>query len=288
MNSTILEIDLLQCFLAVVQTGGFTKAGDKIGLTQSGVSIKIKRLEGRLDTKLFTRTSKSLALTPEGELLKGYAQRIINLHNEALQRFVTPMASGTLRIGIEDYFVPSLLSPLLSQFRQHHPNIHLEVTMGNGITLIPLYKEGALDLVVTGDCSTTLTKQTLLKAPLVWIFGQDYELPDTPCIPLAVFSAPCCFRTQSTEALNRAGKEWVVKFTGNSVVSIQAAVEAGLGISALPVWALTEKLRKAPASYNLPDLPQHKLVLFADDNDINPAKSLFIDFIKVEMAKLLM
>ncbi|WP_290918736.1 LysR family transcriptional regulator [Halodesulfovibrio sp.] len=286
MHTTILEIDLLQCFLAVAQNEGFTKAGDKIGLTQSGVSIKIKRLEERLDTKLFERTSKSLALTPEGELLKGYAQRIINLHNEALQRLVVPSASGNLRVGIEDYFVPNMLSSLLNQFRQHHPNIHLEITMGSGRDLIPMYHEGLLDLVVTGDSSLTPSKHTLLKAPLVWIFGQNYELPDTQCIPLAVFSAPCCFRKQSTEALDSAEREWEVKFTGNSVVSIQAAVEAGLGISALPAWALTPNIRKAPESYGLPELPMHKLILLVDDEEMNPAKSLFIDFIKHELSKL--
>ena len=145
-----LDIDMLRCFMEVAKTGSFTKAGNNIGLTQSGVSVKIRRLEERLNTQIFNRTSKSLSLTLEGEILWDYAGRILSVHNEAVSRLTKPKASGKLRIGLIDYFLPELLPSLLSQFRKQYPNIHLEVRTDIGINLIPQFEKGELDLVVTG------------------------------------------------------------------------------------------------------------------------------------------
>ena len=136
-----LDINMLRCFMEVAQTGSFTKAGKKIGLTQSGVSVKIRRLEERLSTRIFNRTSKRLSLTLEGEILFDYANRILSVHDEAVSRLTKPKALGNLRIGLTDYFIPELLPNLLSKFRKAYPNIHLEVQTGVGINLIPLFEK---------------------------------------------------------------------------------------------------------------------------------------------------
>ncbi|MCG8531626.1 MAG: LysR substrate-binding domain-containing protein [Desulfovibrionales bacterium] len=286
MTQALLEIDLLQCFLAVAHSGGFTKAGEQIGLSQSGVSIKIKRLEDRLNLKLFARTSKSLALTPEGELLKGYAHRILNLHNEAVQRLCVPDIQGTLLIGIEDYFVPNLLPSILARFNEHYPSVHLEVKMGNGMELVSQFEAGKLDMVLAGDCCEVPQGRTLVTAPLVWMFGANYELPEQSVLPLVTFPPPCGFRREATEALDAAGLRWNILFTGNSVVSLQAAVEAGLGITALPAWAMTNSLRVAPAQYKLPPLSSHSVSVYMHEEDSTPARELFVDYLELALSKL--
>lgn len=145
-----LDIDMLRCFLEVATTGSFTQAGKNIGLTQSGVSVKIRRLEQRLELQVFNRTSKNLALTHQGEILLGYAKRILSVHDEAISQLTKPKATGSLRVGLIDYFLPELLPTILSKFKQQFPNIHLEIHTGVGSNLIPLYESGKLDLVVTG------------------------------------------------------------------------------------------------------------------------------------------
>ena len=109
MTQIDLDIDMLRCFTAVAQTRSFTKAGERVGLTQSGVSVKIRRLEERLSTLIFNRTSKSLSLTFDGEILMEYARRILSVHDEAVHRLSEPKTSGNLRIGLTDYFIPELL-----------------------------------------------------------------------------------------------------------------------------------------------------------------------------------
>ena len=84
-------------------------------------------------------------------MLLDYARRILSVHDEAVSRLTKPKASGKLRIGLIDYFLPELLPRLLSKFRKQYPNIHLEVQTGFGIDLIPMFEKEELDLVVTRE-----------------------------------------------------------------------------------------------------------------------------------------
>ena len=93
MVSSNLDTDMLRCFMEVAKTESFTKAGRNIGLTQSGVSVKIRRIEERLSTQFFERTSKNLSLTLEGEILMEYARRILSVHDEPVSRLTKPKYS---------------------------------------------------------------------------------------------------------------------------------------------------------------------------------------------------
>lgn len=281
-----LDIDMLRCFMEVAQKGSFTKAGENIGLTQSGVSVKIRRLEERLGTQVFNRTSKSLSLTLEGEILFDHAGRILSAHDEAVNRLTKPKASGKLRIGLIDYFLPQLLPSLLSKFRKQYPNIHLEVQTGFGITLIPLFEKKELDLVVAGKDEYLGDCRILAQEPLTWIVSSDTKRTLQEPIQLVLLPSPCIFRKIITESLEKANRKWEVLFTGTSTASIQAAVQAGMGLSILPQGAITKGLRKAPSSWELPELPMYSLALFTDDQKENDARDVFIQYLEAELNNL--
>jgi DNA-binding transcriptional LysR family regulator len=280
-----LDIDMLRCFVEVARTGNFTRAGKNIGLTQSGVSVKIRRLEERLGTRIFNRARKRLALTPEGEILRDYARRILSIHDEAVSRLTNPKASGNLRIGLTDYFLPELLPGLLSRFRKQYPNIHLEVRTDVGINLIPLYEKGELDLVVAGKDAYQGNCRVLAQEPLIWVVGQDTEASLHDAVHLVLLPSPCFFRKIATEALEQANRRWEVLFTGTSIGSIQAAVQAGIGISVLPKGALRQGLRKAPSHLELPELPMYALALITDGQQENDARDVFIGYLEAELDK---
>lgn len=281
-----LDIDMLRCFMEVAKTGSFTKAGDNIGLTQSGVSVKIRRLEERLGTQVFNRTSKSLSLTVEGEVLWDYAGRILSVHNEAVSRLTKPKASGKLRIGLIDYFLPELLPSLLSRFRKEYPNIHLEVRTDVGINLIPQFEKGELDLVVTGKDAYRGHFRVLIQEPLIWVVGKDTDVSLQDVLHLVLLPSPCSFRKFATEGLDKAKREWEVLFTGTSIANIQAAVQAGMGLSVLPKGALKEGIKKAPSSLELPELPIYSIVLITDEQKENDARDVFISYLEAEMDRL--
>ena len=281
-----LDIDMLRCFMEVAKTGSFTKAGNNIGLTQSGVSVKIRRLEERLNAQIFNRTSKSLSLTLEGELLLDYAGRILSVHDEAVGRFTRPKASGKLRIGIIDYFIPELLPGLLSKFRKQYPNIHLEVRTDVGINLIPLFEKGELDVVVTGKDAYEGNCRILTQEPLVWVVGRDTETSiHAETVNLVLLPSPCYFRKIATDGLEKTKRKWEIVFTGSSIANIQAAVQAGMGLSILPLGALKHGLRKAPSHLGLPELPIYSIVLITDENKQNDARDVFNSYLEAELNK---
>src|SRR5919197_3127109 len=122
-----LDSDLLRCFVAVADTRGFTAAGALIGLSQSGISVRIRNLEERLGRRLLERTSRSVALTEAGELFLGYARRMIDLNDEAVGRVRGPSAEGRLRLGIADYALPRLLPSLLGRFARLHSGVKMQL-----------------------------------------------------------------------------------------------------------------------------------------------------------------
>ena len=278
-----LDIDMLRCFMEVAETESFTKAGKNIGLTQSGVSVKIRRLEERLSAQLFHRTSKNFSLTLEGELLWEYARRILAIHHEAVSRLTKPKASGRLRIGLTDYFIPELLPNLLSRFRRQYPDIYLEVQTGVGINLIPLFEKGELDLVVAGKDAYQGTCRILAQEPLIWVVGKEMETSLGETVHLVLLPSPCFFRKIATERLEKANRKWEVVFTGTSIASIQAAVQAGIGLSILPKGALKQGLRKAPSNLELPRLPMYSLALITDERTKNDARDVFISYLEAEL-----
>src|SRR6476661_7990963 len=130
MRTANLDIDLLRTFAAVADSGSFTAAAELVARTQSAVSVQIKRLEEILGRKVFERTSRSLALTPAGETLLGYARRILELNDESVRRIAEPPVTGVIRLGITEYFVPTELPRLLGRFAAAYPGVELEVRMG--------------------------------------------------------------------------------------------------------------------------------------------------------------
>ena len=281
-----LDIDMLRCFVEVSKTGSFTKAGKNIGLTQSGVSVKIRRLEERLETQVFNRTSKRLSLTPEGEILFDHAGRILSAHDEAVSRLTKPKAVGKLRVGIIDYFFPELLPNILSKFKKHYPNIQLEVWIDVGMNLIPLFEKAELDLVVAGKESYKGNYRLLMQEPLFWVVGKNTDAAQQEALPLVLFPSPCSFRKIATESLQNGNREWEVPFTGTSITSIQTAVQAGLGISILPQGALKEGIKKAPSNLGLPELPMHPIVIITDEQKENDARDVFVGYLETELNNL--
>ena len=267
----------------VAETGSFTKAGNDIGLTQAGVSTKIRRLEERLDAKVFNRTSKNLSLTHEGEILLAHAQRILSAHDEAVSQLTAPKASGPLRVGLIDYVMPELLPGILIRFRKQYPNIHLEVQMDLGTDLVPAFEKGDLDLVVAGKDLYQGSCRVLTQEPLVWTTGDNAEFNMNDTLPLVVLPSPCHFRKLATQTLDRKNQKWKIVFTGISISSVQTAVQAGMGLSVLPMGAVKQGMHKAPSRLDLPELPVFSIAVFADEHKKNSARDLFIRYLEAEI-----
>ncbi|MGF1560791.1 MAG: LysR substrate-binding domain-containing protein [Geminicoccaceae bacterium] len=276
-----LEIDLLRAFVAIVECGGFTRAVERVGRSQSAISLKIKRLEDLLGTTLFARSGRTIELTPSGEILIGYARRMLALNDEALSRLIEPEIEGVVRLGAPEDFSAKHLAPILARFKAEHPRVALEVKLDLTLKLIEDLERDELDLALIKREPQEAREGVLVwREPLVWIGAQHQRLSLGERLPLVLAPAPCVYRTRAIKALNEAGLGWHVTYTCSSLAGTCAAVRAGLGITVLPRHLAREGgLREFAPAEGLPPLVDTELALYRLSQRHGPALDLLANYI---------
>ena len=131
-----IDLDSLDIFRAVATEGGIIKAAQKLNRVQSNVTTRIKQLEQRLGRPLFRKQGRGLVLSPEGELLLSYAQRLFRLADEAESELRTGRPMGVLRIGSLESTAGSRLAPVLSRYHRRHPGVVVELVTGTTGALV--------------------------------------------------------------------------------------------------------------------------------------------------------
>lgn len=230
-----LDLDLLRCFVTIAETGSFTRAGDRLGRTQSTISLQVKRLEVQIGRAVFARTPRSLSLTPEGERLLGPARQLLRLNDAAIAELFEPDMTGRVRIGVPEDFATAHLPAVLSGFAKAHPLVELEVTCDLTLNLLDKFHEGAFDLVlVKREPSAQLEGVRVWREPLVWVARDQLAVAGQSTVPLVVSPEPCVYRKRAIDALEAVGRKWRVTYTSTSLAGSQSAVNEGLGITVLP------------------------------------------------------
>ncbi len=222
-----LPTTMLRSFVAIVDTGSMLNASEQVFVTQSALSLQIKRLEELVQQQLFLREGRRLTLTAAGDLLLGYARRVLALHDEALAAVTAGRFAGPVRIGMVQDFADMLLSGLLARFAELHADAQIFARVAGTAELQTMLDRGQLDLLIgyaaPGD------PHALRTAPTLW-FG-DETLIDKPELPLAVLEKPCRFREAAIAALDTAGRTWRIAVETPNLSTLRAAVAAGLGIT---------------------------------------------------------
>jgi len=256
-----LDLDLLRCFVAVAERGGFTAAGQALGLTQSAVSLKVRRLEEIAQRRVFDRTSRSVALTRDGETLLAYARRILALNDEAVRRMVAPPVSGRLRLGVADHFVPQQLAPVLARFARIYPELRLEVEVGRSHELRAAMTKGALDLVLGKRRDGETEGRPIWTETIIWVGACDWQAAEQQPLPLAMLPKGCMFRDLATAALARAGMAFEIVYTSASLLGVAAAAQAGFAVTVLGRSGLPDGVVEIPG---LPPAGTAQMCVFGD------------------------
>ena len=256
----LLDIVVLRTFVAVVEAKGFTRAAALVNLTQSAVSLHIKRLEKQVGRRLFDRTTSKLALTSDGEILLSYAQRILALEEEVKTRLGHPEPEGLVRFGAPEYFDPGTLPSLLAQFNSRYPAIDLEIQMGIGTDIAALYGRGLLDVAIMNREIDEADGAGREDTTVLYREGRVWAALLRP-VPLALFPAPCAWRQLAQERLQSAGRRWTVALQSTGLSGIITAVEAGLAISIFAQSGLSARLRTLGPGQGFPALPDFEYVV---------------------------
>lgn len=263
-----IDTELLRTFVAIADHGGFTRAGEVVNRTQSAVSMQMKRLEEDLIQRpLFQKDGRTVSLTIEGQVLLGYARRILKLHGEVFNTLREPHMVGVVKIGSPDDYVMRFLPGILQRFAQAYPLVQIEVHCEPSRQLL-LRQD--LDLsIVTREPGTEIG-QILRQERFVWMAAQGFYPHEQNPIPLAMFNTDCFCRTWACNALDAMQRDYRIAYTSASLAAISAVVTAGLAVTAQLESLLTPDLRIIGEAEQMPQLPLASIVLLRNPKNPSP------------------
>ena len=258
----MLDFELLRAFVAVADCGGFHRAAERLNLTQSTVSQQIKRLELETKRPLFRRTTRSVALTDDGEMLLGDARRLLQLEEAARHRLAAPRLSGTVRLGVVEEIAGGSLPSALSRFAALHPGVKLEVQIDISAPLIEQLNAGRLDVVFAKRPLGTSKGRVIWREALVWAAAETFDFVPGMVLPLALYRERSVSREAALAALQDSELTWEIVYTSPSLTGLRAAALAGLAITPIPAGAVVAGLRILDIAQGLPRLPDIEFALY--------------------------
>ncbi|MBK5374211.1 MULTISPECIES: LysR family transcriptional regulator [unclassified Pseudomonas] len=278
----MFDAQLLKTFVTVVDEDGFSRAAEKLHLTQSAVSGHLRRLEEQVGKPLLKRTTRSQRLTPDGERLMAYARTILALNRDAWAQLTRTPFQGRVRIGISEDFVEARLLRVLQECAAQHPGMEIDVQVNIPATLLNLMKQGDLEMVLGSLCDTGESGLLLWQEPLVWAWAAQpvTQLPNP--IPLALFPEPCPYREAALTRLAQAGLTQRTAMLCSSTAGLRAAALSGFALAPMAASQLGQGLVALGEEHGLPVLPDAQFRLFcaghADPQMIDAVSRAIVDF----------
>ena len=254
----IIDLDTLEIFRTVVQEGGVIRAANKLNRVQSNITTRIKQLEQRIGRVLFRKQGRGLVLSPEGELLLSYAQRLFRLADEAENELRSGRAIGVFRIGALESTAGSRLAPILSRFHRQHPGVVVELVTGTTGALLQRVASFEIEAAFVSEPFTpgTLDSRKVFEEELVLVTGKDVgavrRARDLAGMTLIAFANGCSYRKRVEDWLGASSIMPARTLEFASYQAMIACVAAGTGFAIVP-RSLLETLRATQ------DVRQHEL-----------------------------
>lgn len=275
MTSPPFDLDVLHTFVSIVENGSFTRAAKRVGRSQPAVSQQIKRLEDGLGKRIFEREAGELQLTPYGEILLNYARQILDLSREAHLRLAEADIAGVVRLGTPEDFATTHLSEILAQFAQAHPLVSLEVHCDYTVNLLDGFSKGLYDLMLfKREPQGFKGGVEVWREVLDWTASPRLVLPEEKPIPLVLAPVPDVYRKRALAALDAERRPWRIAYTSPSLAGLQAAVQAGLGVTVLPIEMVPAGLVSVTSRLSLPKLADTEIVLYRAPGGLSQAAEL--------------
>jgi DNA-binding transcriptional LysR family regulator len=256
-----LPTELLRSFAAIVDSGSMLRATERVFVTQSALSLQMKRLEDTVQAQLFHRDGRKLVLTPAGQSLLAFARDILAMNDRAVQTLTGDALAGPARVGVVQDFAETLLSGVLAQFAHLNPDTLLQVRVGGSQELLEALETDRLDVVL---CMGAADDAAAIRvAPMAWL-GED-PLAQQAVLPVAVLERPCRFRDAALAALDAADRRYRVVLETPSLSVLRAAVDAGLAVTCR-TRIFSRRALGPEAAACLPGLPEVSYVRHANSN----------------------
>lgn len=274
-----LSLDNLRTLVTVIELGGYAKAGNKLGRSQPAISLQIKKLEEQLDKTLFTKAGQRHIANQDGLFLYERAKAMLAINDELIHHFTHTPLQGQLRLGIPSEFATTLLPGIIGEFSQLYPDVALEITSALSRDLLDTAQMEPFDLVLALINPEQETGGELIKEDeLVWVGGQRQPIASEQ-IALVLAPDGCVYRSRAIDRLEQQTTAWRIAYTNADLFGITAAINQGLGITALARTSVPAELKEIHHPH-LPSLGKIKICLFSQNTAHPQAAAKLAQFIK--------
>ena len=267
-----LDLTALRSFVTVAETGGVTKAAHQLHLTQSAVSMQLKRLEESLNQPLLDRSGRGVALTNQGKLLLSYGRRMLALNDEAIARMTDDVYEGEIRFGVPCDIIYPNIPNILQRFDRAFPRVRVNLYSSYTSKLKSKIENGDLDLILTTEDECGAQGETICMQRLVWVGAPSGSAFRARPLRLA-FERDCLFRPWVQRALDKRGIAWEMAVDTRATRTVEASVSADLAVHAMLESAVSPHLEPVSHGGTLPDLPSTRINMYRAQN----AKGALVD-----------
>jgi DNA-binding transcriptional LysR family regulator len=273
-----LDLGTLRSFVTIADSGSMTRAASRLFMTQSAISMQIKRLESSLGFSVFDRSSQGMKPTAEGEQLLQYANRMLAINDEAMGRLTSPDYEGTVRLGAPCDIIYPHIPGALREFSRDFPRVQLSFSSARTQVLKQQFDLGQQDVILTTERQAGPGGRVLSTQPLLWTGAEDGVAWKKRPLPIC-FSRNCSFRPVATAALDDAGIAWVDVVSSDDDLATDAMSAADLGVSAQMECVMDSGREAIRHGGQLPELPEFSIVLYADERVGNHLNEMLIDYL---------
>jgi DNA-binding transcriptional LysR family regulator len=259
--TALIDVDQLRSFIAIAETGSFTRAAEVVNKTQSAVSMQMKRLEERIDRSIFARDGRASKLTEDGQRLLDYARRIVKLNMETMAAFSDAELSGRVRLGVPDDYADRYLPEIMARFSRAYPVVELSVLCEPSVDLIERIDGNEIDLAIITNCESRRASETFRRERLLWVTSNRHPTHMEERVPLALGRPTCSWRRSAIERLESTGRNYRLLYSSSNAGAVAAAVLAGLAVSVLPESGLRPGMRVLSSKEGFPELPSCRIGL---------------------------
>jgi len=278
-NISKLDSDLLRTFIAIAETGSFSRGAERIFRSQSAASLQIKRLEEVLGQAVFERHARGIVLTASGEKLRPVATRIIDLLDQTVSELRGGKLTGSISIGLPDEYGETILTDIIALFCRQHPQVEINVRCEFSTGFANAIAQKQLDLAVYAVEKPPANSIVLKEEKVFWVGSKSHKVHEQNPLPVALFDRQCWWRECALQALEKSGKPYRVVYSSESVTGVVAAISAGIAVGLIGENSLGKDHMILKPVDGMPKALSSMLVLDSGKNQKNPAIRAMADTI---------
>ena len=274
-----LDMTALRAFVAVADVGSVTRAAGFLNLTQSAVSMQLKRLEVSLGQTLLDRSARQIALTAQGEQLLGYGRRLLALNDEVFARLTHQAFEGEITLGVPADIVYPHIPGVLKRFAAAYPRVKVQLISSYTKRLKRLFDRGDCNVILTTETGIEAGAETLKTSPMVWVGSPGGSAYKARPLRLA-FEHASLFRTAVEQALDQAGMAWEIGVESDSSRTVEAGITADFAVHACLEGTSPNYIEQIDHKGQLSDLPRMNINLYAPMRGQMPLADELADFVR--------